>query len=550
MRIKSRVCIILFCCLTTAAFTQNIAEQDDSFTCAVVAFNESLYEISIEFLDKYFSSPEAKKNDYALFLYGINLLKLKKYKESLVKFEQFKNDFPDSPHMKDVWKYTINLQMLLNMPTEAWKTYSLGIANYGRQTDIEKNLGYMLLDEAGRLIQLNNDDSAKSILQQIEQVFSETTIVSEIQYYQALIYYNENDFEKSLQKFLSALPYFKNRNIEPEILLKIGDCFFNLKNYSESQKYYDQVISRFPKSSQAEWAKFHTALIYKKNMKYKDAIKILTALVKTTANDEIMIRSCWELGKIAVLEGKRDDAILWYNKIIETAKDQETIMTTKLELGHLYFNQGNYLKAIMLFSEYLKFKNDEDVLYALGSTFYNNNQTEQAIETWESLMKQNPDYPFSLSVLKILYNFYKEKNDRAMMKHIFNKIWEKYPEDNFILTEGIIFLNEMLNTGATEEAARYLKKLDYKKNSETLFLNAKVLYLTGDYQQSEQVLKQIDKKSLFAAEALYLLVEINLAKSNLKDAQMYYVKLLASFPKSIWAQKARDSISKYNQSRK
>ncbi|HOL35492.1 MAG TPA: tetratricopeptide repeat protein, partial [bacterium] len=435
VRIKSWICLTLLCCLATSGFTQSIADQDDFFTCAVIAFNESLYEISIEFLDKYFGNPESKKNDYALFLYGINLLKLKKYEESLAKFEQFKKDFPDSPYMKDAWKYTINLQMLLNMPAEAWKTYSQGIANYGRQTDIEKNLGYMLLDEVGRLIQSNNDESAKTILQQMEQVLPETTIVSEIQYYQALIYYKENDFEKSLQEFLSTLPYFRNRNLEPEILLKIGDCFFNLKNYSESQKYYDKVIIRFPKSSQAEWAKFHTALIHKKNMKYKEAKKILTALVKTTANDEIMTRSCWELGKIAVLEDKKDEAISWYNKIIETAKDKETIMTTKLELGHLYFNQGNYSKAITFFSEYLELKNDEDVLYALGSAFYNNNQTEQAIEIWESLLKQNPDYPFSLSVLKILYNFYKEKNDRIMTKQIFNKIWEKYPEDNFILTE-------------------------------------------------------------------------------------------------------------------
>jgi len=134
-----------------------------------------------------------------------------------------------------------------------------------------------------------------------------------------------------------------------------------------------------------------------------------------------------------------------------------------------------------------------------------------------------------------------------MTKQIFNKIWEKYPEDNFILTEGIMFLNEMLNTGATEEAVNYLKKIDSRKNPETIFLNAKVLYLTGDYQQSEQMLKGIDKKNVFAAEALYLLIEINLAKSNLRDAQMYYVKLLASFPKTVWAQKARDSISKYKQ---
>ncbi|HOL49653.1 MAG TPA: tetratricopeptide repeat protein [bacterium] len=547
VKIKSWVCLILVFYLSAAAIPQNIADNDDPFTCAVIAFNESLYEISIEFLDQYFSNPESKKNDYALFLYGINLLKLKKYGESLTKFEQFTKNFPDSPYMKDAWKYTITLQMLLNRSSEAWKTYSQGIANYGRQIDIEKNLGYMLLDEVARLIQSNNDASAKNILQQMEQVLPETGIVSEIQYYQALIYYKENNFEKALQKFLSALPYFKNHRIEPEILLKIGDCFFNLKNYSESQKYYDQIISKFSKSLQAEWAKFHSALIYKKNMKYKEAKKILTALVKATTNDEILIRSCWELGKISMLEDKKDDAVMWYNKIIVTAKDQEIIMTTKLELGHLYFNQGDYSKAITLFSEYLNFKNDEDVIYALGSAFYNNNQTEQAVEIWESLMKQNPGYPFSLSVLKILYNFYKEKNNRDMMKYIFNKIWEKYPEDNFILTEGIIFLNEILNTGATEEAARYLKKLDFQKNSETLFLNAKVLYLTGNYQQSEQMLKQIDKKSVFAAEALYLLIEINLAKSNVKDAQMYYVKLLASFPKSIWAQKARDSISKYNQ---
>ncbi len=527
------------------SYAQTADNQDDPFTCAVVAFNEGMYEISLDFLDKYFEKSEAAKNEYAFFLYGINLLKLKKYDESLKKFEEFTKNFPDSKYNRDAWRYKVILKMFLNMPFEAYRIYIDGIPVYGRETDIEKNLGNMLLNEIGKKITSGDTASTKEILDTMEQIFSKTDISYEIMYFQGLILYQENDFELSVKKFLGILDHFKNQKLEVEILLKIGDCFFNMKNYVESERYYNKVISNFPGSSQAEWASLQKAVIYKRNMHYKEARKILAGIIKTTKKNEILVRSFWELGKISELENRKDEAISWYNKILEVARDTETILNTKLQSGYLYFNQKLYEKSIEIFSEYLKHRNDEDVLYTLGLAFFNSSRREEAINTWELLIKQNPGYPLSIQVLKAMYGYYKEKNDREKMKKTFIRIWETYPEDNFVLTEGIIFLNEVLNTEGIEFASNFLNKVEFKKNPEVLFLDAKIMYLTGKLDESEQILKNIDRKSVFAAEALYLLIEINLAKSRLKEAQTYYIKLLAGFPNTVWTQKAKEALAKY-----
>jgi predicted Zn-dependent protease len=112
-----------------------------------------------------------------------------------------------------------------------------------------------------------------------------------------------------------------------------------------------------------------------------------------------------------------------------------------------------------------------------------------------------------------------------------------------------MFINEIIDTGKTEEAMGYLKKFETKKNPELMFLNAKILYLNGNYQDSEKMLKEIDKKSPFAPEALFLLIDINLKKSMIKEAQIYYVKLLTLFPKTVWAQKAQAMMAKYKKGR-
>lgn len=548
--VRKKIGILITACLllSNLALPQRIVDEDDAFSCAAVAFNEGLYELSIEFLNKYFTQPEAEKNDYALFLYGINLLKLKKYQESLTKFEQLLKKFPNSTYNKEVRKYIIIIQMFLNMPFEAWENYRNEIAAGGRDPEIEKNLGYMLLNEMGKLLQSGDYGKAENTLNHMEQVFNETDIVREILYYQGLVLYQKNNFELAEKKFTSAIAFFKNHKLEPEILLKLGDCLFNLKKYAESQKYYDEIIARFPRSEQAEWAKFQTSLIYKRNMKYKEARKILSGLLKTT-NSDILLRSLWELGKIAELEDKKDEAITWYNKLLETTKNEEILLRTKLQLGYIYFNQKNYKKTIEIFSEYLKQKHDQDIMNILGTAFYNNDQIDSAVNTWEQLFKENPDYPFSIETLKIMYNFYREKENREMMKNIFDTMLKKYPEDNFILTEGIMFINEIIDTGKTEEAMGYLKKFETKKNPELMFLNAKILYLNGNYQDSEKMLKEIDKKSPFAPEALFLLIDINLKKSMIKEAQIYYVKLLTLFPKTVWAQKAQAMMAKYKTGR-
>lgn len=531
--------------LAYPGFSQNVIDNDDPFTCAVIAFNEGFFDISLEFLNEYFKKDEAKKNDYAFFLYGINLLKLKKHKESLLQFEQFSILFPESKYSSDVWKYKISLNMFLNLPHKAWELYKNGFAKYGRDDEIEKNLGYMLLNDIGKIIETGDNLLSKKSLSEMEQIFTETDITNEIKYYQALVLYQENSFELSLKKLLSVLPYFKNKKIEPEILLKIGDCLFNMKNYTESERYYDTLISKFPDSLQAEWAKLQKALIFKRNMKYKESRKLLLSIIKNTKNNQILTECLWEIAKLSELEDKKEEAISWYNRIIETSSDNDKIISAKLQMGYLHFNQKNYEKAIEIFTEYLNSKKESDVMYILGLAFYNSDKHAQAINTWENLLTMNPEYPVSIQVLKAIYSFYKETGNREMMKKFFNKIWETYPEDNFILTEGIIFINDILNAGGIDTATHYIAKIEPKKNPDVAFLNAKILYLTGHIEESEQLLKNIDRKSVFAAEALYLLVDISLAKSNLKEAQIYYVKLLSSFPKTIWTQKAKESLLKY-----
>ena len=545
MKLKGLLLIISVVIFSLNAYPQENADQDDPFTCAVIAFNEGFYEISLEFLDKYFEKTEIKKNQYALFLYGINLLKLKKYDKSLEKFEEFTKIFPDSRYNHDVWKYTLTLKMFLNMLYEALKTYKEGLPVYGREPEIEKNMGYMLLNEAGQKIASGDISAAKKILDEMEKVFSEPGINHEIEYYRGLILYQENNFAEGVENFLNSLNYFRNQKIEPEILLKIGDCFFNMKNYSESERYYNSVISKFSGSPQAEWAKLQKALIYKRNNKYKEAKSLLTAIIKTTKNNEILIRSFWELGKISELEDRKDQAIGWYEKILQSATNQEMLLKTKLQIGYIYFNQKQYENAIEIFSEYLKNTSDPDVMYTLGLAFYNSDKIQQAINIWEFLANQNPDYPLPVQVLKAIYGFYKDSGDREKMKKFFTKMLEIYPEDNFILTEGIIFINEILNTDGIDVANSYLKKMESSRNSDLLFLNAKILYLTGNIDESEKILKNIDRKSIFAAEALYILVKINIEKSRIKDAQTYYVKLLAAFPKTVWAQKAKQDLSTY-----
>ncbi|MCM8759367.1 MAG: tetratricopeptide repeat protein [Candidatus Omnitrophica bacterium] len=545
MKIKNLAIILIILLLVCPAFSQNITDEEDPFTCAIIAFNEGFFDISIEFLNRYFQKPEAKNNEYAHFLYAINLLKLKKYEESLLQFEQLSKLFPESKYSQDIWKYKISLHMLLDESLQAWNVYKNGIAEYGRDNEIEKNLGYMLLNDIGKLIQKGDYLLSKQILDDMEKIFTAADITNQINYYQAIILYQENNFDASVKKFLQIYPYFKGKKIEPEILLKIGDCFFNMKNYIESERYYDTLISKFPDSSQAEWAKLQKSLIFKRNMKYKEARKLLLSTIKTGINNQVLTACQWELAKLSELEDKKDEAVFWYKKIIETSSDSSMVLKAKLQMGYLYFNQKNYDKAIENFTQYLNSEKEPDVIYVLGLAYYNSDKHVQAINTWESLLSMNPEYPVSLQVLKAMYNFYKETDNKEMMRKIFNRIWETYPEDNFILTEGIIFINDLLNKGGVDIATDYLMKIESKKNQDVAFLKAKILYLTGKIDESEQLLKNIDKKSVFAAEALYLLVEISLAKSNLKDAQIYYVKLLSSFPKTIWAQKAKESLSRF-----
>jgi TolA-binding protein len=100
------------------------------------------------------------------------------------------------------------------------------------------------------MIELTGKDPSK---------IDETTLYSEI-----VAAYRRNDeigFKSRLQTFMTR---FSNSSYADNVLYLAGRMAFSNKNYPESIKYYQKVISQYPRSNKVVAAKMAKGLAYKK----------------------------------------------------------------------------------------------------------------------------------------------------------------------------------------------------------------------------------------------------------------------------------------------
>ena len=90
----------------------------------------------------------------------------------------------------------------------------------------------------------------------------------ESQYWIALVLFPEERFSEGHRRISSLIRQSPKSPFVPSSLLKIGDGYYNLKQYDQAVKSYLQVVKEYPKSKEAPEADFGIILSLLQEKKY------------------------------------------------------------------------------------------------------------------------------------------------------------------------------------------------------------------------------------------------------------------------------------------
>ena len=292
------------------------------------------------------------------------------------------------------------------------------------------------------------------------------------------------DYEKTLPLWK---PYFTSEKFRSEKTKEVLNAFNVVTNlFKHSDPAYESIL--------------RTAVIeFYLLENYGEAKRLLKTIIKEAPLSNNSAEAYQELGNIALIDGDLNEAEEDFSAVTKLLNANEAQKNNAVyKLGKVKFYQGNFDEAQKYFSQIL-----------------NNLKDNSANDALELMLLLNP-----------------QMNDSS----------------NLIVYADAEFLAEQKKF---EKAASSYKKLADNQQAFVLSTIASIKYAemllaVDNYPESIVVLEGVAaqvEKNIYADKAVYLLGKINqYGIKNYSKAEEFYQKLLADYPKSIYADDARTQI--------
>ena len=192
----------------------------------------------------------------------------------------------------------------------------------------------------------------------------------------ATVYEKKGDYENAVKYYDQLLSYYPNSKLAVSAQIRIGICYFYLKDYqssilelknpllkdlpkdlfaegqyllansyyrvaqySDAENVYKDLLEKYPGADVFRDARYGLAWSLFQQQKYNDAYHVFDFL--STGNDSIAIESYFWKGEAKRYLGKNDEAIKIFKSLLAHYPSSYIVPRVESHLGILYFNQNN-----------------------------------------------------------------------------------------------------------------------------------------------------------------------------------------------------------------
>ncbi len=341
----------------------------------------------------------------ALFNYALTSYQsTSAFGESISAFEQFLNEFPDSKYTDKAYDYLSSVYMTTKnydaayqsiskikspnaklLETKQYLLYQLGTEAFA-QNNLEKAIEYFTLSlqsssvgkysaeclywRAESYYRINHPEQAISDLKAFFNNGYSRSSVNRVtaNYSLAYVFFSKKNYTESLNWFLKYVDTETNTNATtyPDALNRIGDCYFNARNFAKAQTYYGKAASASPNT--ADYALFQAAYVYGLQKDYATKISKLESLISQYPNSEYTDDALYEMGRAYLMMENNAKAIATYQRLLTSQPTGDMARKAALEIGMIYDNEKDNDRAISAYKNVIsKFPGTEEANTALES---------------------------------------------------------------------------------------------------------------------------------------------------------------------------------------
>lgn len=335
---------------------------------------------------------------------------------------------------------------------------------------------------------------------------------------------------------------------KPTAFYELANIFDLTNQTTEALGYAQKAVSL---DAENYWYRFLYAHLLQKNNKIDEAVKQYQILIQQHPHNVDLL---YNLAGTQLFSGKYEDALKTYNKLETEVGINEEI---SLQKQKIYIKLNNIDKAAEEIQKLIRaFPEETKYQGYLADMYLANNMPEKAFEIYQSILKIDPNDPFSHLALyeyyrnkgeseksieelklvfqnpafnidtkmQILLSFYSESETKPALKNdayeLSRLLIETHPDDAKSYTIYADFLyRDKKNDGAKEN---YLKAVELDSSKFSIW--SQVVFIESEMQDFDGMLKHSKMAlDLFPNQALFYFFYgvANIQKKNFQEAADY-----------------------------
>ncbi|MCD6017159.1 MAG: hypothetical protein K0S53_280 [Bacteroidetes bacterium] len=297
-----------------------------------------------------------------------------------------------------------------------------------------------------------------------------------------------NDGDNAVVYYQKILDNYPNSSFVNSSLAGIGLVHYNKKEDDKAFSYFDQIVKKDPKGSEA---------------------REVLPMIK----------------KIFEAQGKIDEMAAYFNSVGNPLNTTELETSLYEAAKEAYYNQKNCDVAMpkweSYISKYPEGKYISEAHFGYAECAYSKDMYDKAAPSYQYIVNKSRGIYSETSLLKLTYILYKNKKYEEVLP-LYQKLEEYAEEPSNKLSGRIGSMRSAFNLKKFDVALDFAikvlntEKISPQQTNEAKYDKAKSLYELGRFDDALMEFKAIQKsaKNITGAEALYHIAKIQLAKQD------------------------------------
>ncbi len=342
-----------------------------------------------EFLTKY---PNSKYEEKIYHLLSDALMQSKNYAAAIETLDSMPNPSAKMKETKQYLRYQLGADHFLQGKMQQSIDWMTEVTNHTAESDkytteayyVRAEANYRLRNYAACEKDLNTYFARPDVRQ------SENKTIA--RYLQGYCAFSFKQYDKARNAF--SIYIDEAQATEPtyaDALNRIGDCYFNARQFPQAITYYTQVANL--QASGADYALFQRGYALGLQHKYSDKINVLNDLLKRYPKSDYADDGMYEIARAQLQQDDERGAITTYERLLATYPHSSLARKASLERAMLYRNLGINDQAIAAYRQTIeKYPATEEAytaLDALQALYVESGNVDEYLAYTKNLAKMN-----------------------------------------------------------------------------------------------------------------------------------------------------------------